>query len=118
MDPKKNKLWNIMKYITGNYYYLDKFERLEGEKFIENDEELSNIGKEMFNNFKFNNDKIFFIDICGAPGMYSKILVEEKNATGFGISLPPEKGGVEFKFKCRRSHKLCRLSSLFWPGLL
>ncbi len=99
MEPKKNKLWNVMKHITNNNYFLDKFERLEGDKFIENDEELYKIGKEMFNNFKFNNDKLFFIDICGAPGMYSKILIEEKNANGIGISLPPEKGGIEFKFK-------------------
>jgi 23S rRNA U2552 (ribose-2'-O)-methylase RlmE/FtsJ len=98
MDPKKNKLWNIMKYITNNYYYLDKFERLKDNKFIENNMELSKIGKEMFDNFKLTNDKIFFIDICGAPGMYSKILVEDKKAQGIGISLPPEKGGVKFEF--------------------
>ena len=31
--------------------------------------------------------------------IYSKILVEDKDAKGFSISLPPEKGGVEYKFK-------------------
>ncbi len=98
MDPKKNKLWLIMKNITSTYYYIDKFDRVQDSKFVEDSIELSKIGYEIFNNFDFKDKDIYFIDICGAPGMYSKILVEEKNGTGIGVSLPPEKGGVEFTF--------------------
>lgn len=99
----KSNLWNIMKNISSSYYYLDKFERQKDNQFIENENELSTIGNEMFDAFHINNinnkDNIFFIDICGAPGMYSKILIEDKKAKGFSISLPPEKGGVEYIFK-------------------
>jgi hypothetical protein len=98
----KTNLWTIMRNISSTYYYLDKFERKQDDKFIENTDELSTIGHEMFEAFyNINNNKenIFFIDICGAPGMYSKILVEDKKAKGFSISLPPEKGGVEYIFK-------------------
>jgi 23S rRNA U2552 (ribose-2'-O)-methylase RlmE/FtsJ len=103
-NPKKTSLWNVMKNISSTYYYLDKFERTKDNKFIENSDELTYIGKEIFNNFEFrhsinSNNNLFFIDICGAPGMYSKILVEDKGGHGIGISLPPEKGGVEFTFK-------------------
>jgi 23S rRNA U2552 (ribose-2'-O)-methylase RlmE/FtsJ len=95
----KTNLWNIMRNISSTYYYLDKFERQKDDKFIENTDELSKVGHEMFKAFNINKEHIFFIDICGAPGMYSKILVEDKKAKGFSISLPPEKGGVEYIFK-------------------
>jgi hypothetical protein len=99
-NPKKTSLWNVMRNISVTYYYLDKFERTKDSKFIENSDELKHIGNEIFNNFEFkNSNNFFFIDICGAPGMYSKILVEDKGGHGIGISLPPEKGGVEFTFK-------------------
>ena len=97
-NPKDSKLWSIMRNISSTYYYLDKFERQKDAKFIENTDELSLIGKEIFDAFNFRHDDIFFVDICGAPGMYSKILVE-KGAKGFSISLPLEKGGVEYIFK-------------------
>ena len=99
MNPKKSNLWNIMKNISSTYYYLDKFERQQDNKFIENTDELTKVGQEMFDAFDFRHKDIFFIDICGAPGMYSKILVENKKAKGFSISLPPEKGGVEYIYK-------------------
>jgi hypothetical protein len=98
MNPKKSNLWNIMKNISSTYYYLDKFERQQDNKFIENTEELTKVGAELFEAFEFRHKDIFFIDICGAPGMYSKLLVEN-GAKGFSISLPPEKGGVEYIYK-------------------
>jgi hypothetical protein len=100
-NPKESNLWKIMRNISSTYYYLDKFERKQNDKFIENTEELSTIGKEIFDAFDMDNnlnENVYFVDICGAPGMYSKILVE-KGAKGFSISLPPEKGGVEYIFK-------------------
>lgn len=92
-----------MKNISSTYYYLDKFERKKDAKFIENTDELLTVGKELFDAFnslsiKRIDDDIYFVDICGAPGMYSKLLVEN-GAKGFSISLPPEKGGVEYIFK-------------------
>lgn len=98
----KTDLWNIMKNISTTYYYLDKFERYEMNTFVEDNAKLSTIGNEMFKNFGLDNiDISFFVDVCAAPGMYSKIIFESRPSskiTGIGISLPPEKGGVEFDF--------------------
>jgi hypothetical protein len=98
LNPKTN-LWNIMKNITTTYYYLDTFERLDNNMFIEDESELNSIGKEMFDNFG-DIPINFFVDVCAAPGMYSKLIFDKTDSkvTGFGISLPPEKGGVEFTF--------------------
>ena len=104
MNPKKNHLWNVMKNISSTYYKMDRFDRIQGDKFIEDSNELSTIGKEIFDNFgdvKIN----FFLDICAAPGMYSRELLERSGATGVtgvGISLPPEKGGVKFEIENKR----------------
>ncbi len=95
MEPKKNDLWNIMMFITSKFYKQNNFIRIKDKKFVEDEQELSKVGKEMFENFNTKLKEIFFLDICGAPGMYSKILIDN-NASGIGISLPPEKGGVEF----------------------
>lgn len=102
MNPKNNKLWIIMKSIINKYYYLTTtLERIKDDKFIEDNEELKKIGLELFNEFNLNENKInFFMDICAAPGLYSKIILDKNNdSTGIGISLPPEKGGVEFIIK-------------------
>lgn len=96
----KTDLWNIMKDISSKYYYLDKFERYN-DKFVEDSVQLTKVGNEMFQSFGLDNTTInFFIDVCAAPGMYSKIIFDNKTdkITGIGISLPPEKGGVEFNF--------------------
>ncbi len=95
MEPKKNPLWNIMTHIISKFGYKSNFTRIKGKTFIEDEDELNKVGKEMFDNFDTKLKDIFFLDICGAPGMYSKILLD-KNASGVGISLPPEKGGVKF----------------------
>jgi hypothetical protein len=100
LNPKTN-LWNIMKNITNTYYYLDSFERIDMKMFVEDQSELTSIGNEMFDSFGLDTINInFFVDVCAAPGMYSKIIFDKKDAklTGIGISLPPEKGGVEFTF--------------------
>jgi hypothetical protein len=100
-NPKKNNLWTVMKNIQTTYYYMDKFERFNDNKFVEDNTELSKIGLEMFDNFGIDNINVhFFVDICAAPGMYSKIIFDKMNGkgTGIGISLPPEKGGVKFEF--------------------
>jgi hypothetical protein len=96
MDPKNNTLWNIMMYITSKLKFnKSNFKRIQDKKFVEDENELTKVGKEMFDSFDTKLRDIFFLDICGAPGMYSQILID-KNASGIGISLPPEKGGVTF----------------------
>ena len=50
-NPKKTSLWNVMRNISSTYYYLDKFDRTKDNKFIENSNELTYIGKEIFNNW-------------------------------------------------------------------
>ena len=56
----KTNLWTIMRNISSTYYYLDKFERKQDDKFIENTDELSTIGHEMFDAFynNYNNPPI------------------------------------------------------------
>ena len=88
-----------MKEMVRKHYQKINFERLSDEKFVENNDELITIGEEIVQILKKNikDDKIFFADICGAPGNYSKLIFKNFTATGLGISLPPEKGGVEFE---------------------
>jgi hypothetical protein len=96
MDPKNNPLWNIMMYVNSKLMNnRSNFIRIKEKKFVEDEDELNKVGKEMFDSFDTKSRDIFFLDICGAPGMYSKILID-RNASGIGISLPPEKGGVKF----------------------
>jgi len=100
MDPSNDKSYLYMKNLAKRNYKLDKFERLENDKFIENNEELMKVGEEIINNFSLNKDiRInYFADICAAPGNYSKIILDKyKVVTGIGISLPPEEGGVEYE---------------------
>ena len=103
MNPKKNPLWNISKDISTKYYkILNSFERIEGDKFIENPEELKKIGDEIFDDFiknkpeKYNLKIKLFADICAAPGVYSEIVLDRFDTKGIGISLPIEQGGVDF----------------------
>lgn len=101
MNPKKNDLWNVMKNISSTYYKLDSFDRVQNTIFVEDSDQLSTIAKEIFDNF--GDVKItFFFDICAAPGMYSKELLDRTGATGVGISLPPENGGVKFEIENKK----------------
>ena len=90
-----------MKEISRKNYNKIKFERVSDGKFIEDNEELTIIGKEIIKILKDNiNEKsITFVDICGAPGNYSKLVLDNFNSNGIGISLPPEKGGVKFEME-------------------
>jgi len=109
MDPSKDKTYNFMKNLTKKNYKLDTFERVTDGKFIENTEELELIGNEIINNFnKDKNLKInFFLEICSAPGVYSKIIMEKYPIiTGIGISLPPDQGGVEFEIEDEKFKKI------------
>jgi 23S rRNA U2552 (ribose-2'-O)-methylase RlmE/FtsJ len=95
---KKDKLFQKMKYLCDTYWELDKFDREEETKFFENEKELKNIGKQIFKNFNIKNINIEkFIDVCSAPGIYSKILLKKfTNSIGYGISLPINEGGIPF----------------------
>lgn len=100
MNPKYNKLWKKMNYLSKKRFEFKKlkFMRVKNDKFIENAEELKKVGYEIFENFGLKNKDIkLFIDICAAPGVYTSILLEKKKGSrGICVSLPPEKGGVEF----------------------
>jgi hypothetical protein len=100
IDANKDKLFNKMKNLSRNNWKLDVFNREDNKIFIENEDELYKIGIEIFDNFNLKNINIkLFADICSAPGMYSKILLNTFNKTiGIGISLPIEQGGVPFSF--------------------
>ena len=51
-----------------------------------------------------SNKKIsLFVDICAAPGNYSKLLQKRfEDSYGVGISLPIEKGGVKFEIDSKK----------------
>ena len=82
MDPKKNKLWIKMKKISRRKFNVNKldFNRIKDGKFVEDKKELKIIGEEIFDNFNLKDlEKInLFIDICAAPGVYSKIKKDDK----------------------------------------
>jgi hypothetical protein len=98
IEAKKDRLFGKMKYLSKKYWKLDTFEREQDDKFIENSEELENVGKEIFDNFGLKKSNVkLFADICSAPGMYSKIILDTfDKTTGIGVSLPVEEGGVPF----------------------
>jgi hypothetical protein len=109
MDPSKDKNYLYMKNLAIRNYHLDTFERVSDGKFVEDSQELKNIGEEIIHNFsKDKNLKInFFADICSAPGVYSEIILEEfPIITGIGISLPPDEGGVEFELDNKKFKKI------------
>ena len=99
IEAKKDKLYNKMKYLAKKYWKLDTFERLQ-ETFVENEDELLKVGNEIFDNFGLKKSNVkLFADICSAPGMYSKIILNSfDKTTGIGISLPVEEGGVPYTF--------------------
>jgi hypothetical protein len=111
MNPKKNKLWKLMLRLQKDNY--DKIKKLrlgymKDDKFIEDNKELEIIGKDIFKNFNLNFKNIkLFVDVCAAPGIYSNIILNQNNkATGVGISLPVDQGGVEFKIKEGSKYKI------------
>jgi hypothetical protein len=109
MDPLKDKSYIYMRNLATRNYKLDVFERVDGNKFIENSKELRLVGEEIIMNF-LQDKKLnihFFADICSAPGVYSKIILEKfPIVTGIGISLPPEEGGVHFELEDPKFKKI------------
>jgi hypothetical protein len=107
MEAKRDKLYYRMKNLARKHWELDKFEREQNDKFIEDENELEKVGKEIFENFGIKNVQIkLFADICSAPGMYSKIVLDNyESVTGIGISLPVEEGGVSFTIEDKRFKK-------------
>ena len=106
MNPKKSPLWNIAKDISVRYHKeISNFNRVKDGKFVEDKDELCEVGKSMFDAFFENKPLVetmkpynLFVDICSAPGYYSQMLLNKfPESKGVGISLPPEKGGVEFE---------------------
>ena len=99
--PKDDGTWKKMKKLGDNYYIHQKFERKIDEKFVENFDELTTISNELFHAFDLSNKKInIFLDVCSAPGIYSKTLLNQlsmnnENIKGIGITLPVEEGGIE-----------------------
>ena len=48
-----------------------------------------------------NKDIDIFLDICSAPGEYSKYLSETYKIKGVGVTLPIENGGINFDYKLK-----------------
>lgn len=98
IQAKNDSLYNKMKHISKKYWKLDTFEREQNDKFVEDEIQLTKVGDEIFDNFNLKNHQVkLFADICSAPGMYSKIILNTwNNTTGIGISLPVEEGGVPY----------------------
>jgi 23S rRNA U2552 (ribose-2'-O)-methylase RlmE/FtsJ len=93
---KNDILFKKMKFIGDKFWELDVFKREVGETFFENNNNLEIIGNEIFNDFNIKNPN-YFLDVCSAPGIYSKIFLENfDKSVGYGISLPVEEGGVPF----------------------
>ena len=98
IEAKKDKTYNKMKFLSSKYWKLDTSTRKQDDKFIENEKELLKVGHEIFDNFGLKKSNVkLFADICSAPGMYSKIILDKyEKTTGIGVSLPVEEGGVPY----------------------
>ena len=77
MNPEKSKLFIIMNELYSKNNHLLSFDRIENNKFKEDNNELEIIGKEIFNSMNIKQIN-FFIDICAAPGEYSKLIFKKK----------------------------------------
>jgi hypothetical protein len=109
MDPSKDKTYNYMIILAKKNYKLESFERVSDGNFTEDSKLLEIIGNEIIDNFNKNkNLKInYFIDLCSAPGVYSKIILNKfPIITGIGISLPVEEGGVAFEIEEKNFKKI------------
>jgi hypothetical protein len=96
ISAKNDNLFRKMKHIGDKYWELDKFEREVNTDFFEDNEDLEIIGNEILSHFNIKNPKIF-LDVCAAPGIYSKLFLNNFNKLiGYGISLPTDEGGVPF----------------------
>lgn len=85
------------------------FNRITNNNFTEDIKDLNTVSIELFNAFDSinNNKNITFIDICSAPGIYSKYLLDKyNNISGTGLSLPIEQGGVSYIIKDDRYKKI------------
>lgn len=104
IEAKKDKLFGKMKYLSKKFWNLDTFEREQDDKFVEDKKQLEKVGQEIFDNFGLKKSNVkLFADICSAPGMYSKIVLDTfDKTTGIGISLPVEEGGVPFEISDKR----------------
>jgi 23S rRNA U2552 (ribose-2'-O)-methylase RlmE/FtsJ len=98
IEAKKDKIYNKMKYLSNKYWKLDTSKRKQDNKFIEDEKELLKIGHEIFDNFGLEKSNVkLFADICSAPGMYSKIILDKyEKTTGIGVSLPVDEGGFPY----------------------
>jgi len=98
IEAKKDKIFNKMKYLSKKFWKLDTFEREQEDKFVEDEKQLTKVGQEIFDNFGLGKSNVkLFADICSAPGMYSKIILDKYDkTTGIGVSLPVEEGGVPY----------------------
>lgn len=104
IEAKKDKLFGKMLYLHKKFRHLDIFEREQDDKFVEDSSQLTKVGNEIFHNFGLEKTDIkLFADICSAPGMYSKIVLDKfKTTIGIGVSLPVEEGGVPYELKDSR----------------
>jgi hypothetical protein len=104
IEAKKDKIFNKMKYLSKKNWKLDTFERQQEDKFVEDEVQLIKVGQEIFDNFGLDKSNVkLFADICSAPGMYSKIILDKFNkTTGIGVSLPVEEGGIEYRINDSR----------------
>lgn len=94
----KNNLFNLTRFVRTlpNMYKL--IQSFSYELGTEHEDLLYQLFDELYSKNLTNVKVNKFVDICAAPGVYSKYLLDKyPKAIGTGISLNPEKGGHEFK---------------------
>lgn len=94
----KNNLYNLTKFIRrlpNAYKIIQEYSYQLG---LENEQLLHNLFDELYQKRLTKIQVNKFMDICAAPGVYSKYILDKyPTATGIGISLDPKEGGHEFK---------------------
>lgn len=94
----KNNLYKLTKFIRtlpNAYKIIQEFSYQLG---TEHEEMLHDLFDELYQKRLTNSNINNFLDICAAPGIYSKYILDKyPKSKGVGISLDPKEGGHEFK---------------------
>ena len=94
----KNHLYHLTIFIRKLPNAVQIIKKFSYQVGTENQELLHDLFDELYQKRLSNINVKYFLDICAAPGVYSKYILDKyPDASGVGISLDPKDGGHQFK---------------------